>query len=146
MRAMFQVKTAAPHILPIILHVVNLSIAKFPDTWKIQLIRPHYKREDKLDGCNYRPVSNIPELSKVVEFDLFDQLMEHFVENELFHPNHHGFRAGHSTCTAMIQMYDSWVQAVDKGELAGVCMLDMSTAFDVVDHTILPEKFKLVWF
>ena len=52
-------------------------------------------------------------------------------KNEYFHPNHHGFRAGHSTSTAMIQMYVSWVQAVDKGELAGVCMLDMSAASEL---------------
>ena len=46
----------------------------------------------------------------------------------------------------MIQMYDSWVQAVDKGELTGVCMLDMSAAFDVVDHGILLDKLKLYGF
>ena len=66
--------------------------------------------------------------------------------NDLFQPNHHGFRADHSTTTAMIQMYDNWVQAVDRGELAGVCMLDMSAAFDVVDHDLLIQKLKLYGF
>ena len=48
--------------------------------------------------------------------------------------------------SAMIQMYDTWVQAVDKGDFSGVCMLDMSAAFDVVDHEILVEKLKLHGF
>ena len=61
----------------------------------------------------------------------------------MFHPNSHGFRAHHSTSTAMIQMFDSWVQAVDKGELAGVCMLDRFAAFDVVDHDILVMHFRI---
>ena len=47
---------------------------------------------------------------------------------------------------AMIQMYDTWVQAVDRGELTGVCMLDMSAAFDVVNHSILLSKLELYGF
>ena len=74
------------------------------------------------------------------------QIVEYMTKNEYFHPNHHGFRANHSTATAMIQMYDTWVQAVDKGELAGVCMLDMSAAFDVVDHELLLKKLQLYGF
>ena len=64
------------------------------------------------------------------------QIVSYMKDNKLFHPNHHGFRASHSTCTAMIQMYDTWVQAVDRGELMGVCMLDMSTAFDIADQLL----------
>ena len=46
----------------------------------------------------------------------------------------------------MIQMYDTWVEAVDRGELAGVCMLEMSTAFDVVDPELLLQKLQLYGF
>ena len=71
---------------------------------------------------------------------MFNQIVEYLMTNEYLHPNHHGLRTHHSTTTAMIQMYDSWVQAVDKGQLPGVCMLDMSAAFDLVDHEFLLEK------
>ena len=66
--------------------------------------------------------------------------------NELFHPNHHGFRAQHSTTTAMIQLYDTWVEAVERGEMAGVMMIDQSAAFGCVDHGFLLAKLKLYGF
>ena len=64
-------------------------------------------------------------------------------DNDLLHPNHHGFRAQHSTTTAMLQMYDSWMDAANRGELAGVAMLDQSAAFDCIDHSLLIEELKL---
>ena len=57
--------------------------------------------------------------------------------------NHHGSRPGHSTATALIQMYDSWVEEVDDGNLVGVMMVDLSAAFDMVDHDILLKKLQL---
>ena len=64
-------------------------------------------------------------------------------EENLMHPYHHRFRADHNTTTAMLQMYDLWIEAANKGELAGVAMIDQSAAFDCVDHTLLIEKLKL---
>ena len=137
-------KLAAPHIKEVLLHVVNLNISRhFSAQWKTQLIRPNYKKGDKLQGTNYRPVSNIPELSKVVEFSIFDQLFKHFVENDLFHPNHHGFLPLHNTSTAVVHLYDLWLEAAEKQELSAALLLDLSAAFDLVDHSILLKKLKL---
>ena len=66
--------------------------------------------------------------------------------NHLIHPNHHGFRAGHSTTTGLIQMYDAWVEALDCNEYSGACFLDLSAAFDIVDHPLLLEKLGLYGF
>ena len=141
-------KLMVDDVLPAVTHIVNLSIqqAAFPSQYKIAKVIPLLKKDDPLDPKNYRPVAILCILSKVIERAIFMQIVEYMNSNDLFHPNHHGFRAGHSTTTAMIQMYDSWVQAVDKGELTGVCMLDMSAAFDVVDHEILLSKLKLYGF
>ena len=86
----------------------------------------------------YRPVAIHCILSKVIERAIFIQIVELW----LFL----GLGSAHSTTTAMIQMYDTRVQAVDKVELTGVCMLDMSAAFDVVDHGIMLNKLKLYDF
>ena len=144
----YTIKLVAEEILPAVTHIVNLSIqqAIFPSQYKIAKVIPLFKKDDPLSPKNYRPVAILCILSKVIERVVFMQIVEYMTKNDLFHPNHHGFRAYHSTATAMIQMYDSWVQAADKGELTGVCMLDMSAAFDIVDHGILLQKMKLYGF
>ena len=140
----FLLKSAAPHIKDILLHIVNLNIEKhFSNIWKIQLIRPSFKKSDRLIAENYRPVSNIPELSKIFEYAIFDQLIEHFLNNDLFHPNHHGFLPHHNTSTALAQMVDLWLKAAEDQELSATLLLDLSAAFDLVDHSVLLRKLKL---
>ena len=70
------------------------------------------------------------------------QLIKYLSENNLIH----AYRAKHNTGTAMIEMVDSWVGALESGEMAGVCLLDMSSAFDIVSHDILLRKLKLYGF
>jgi hypothetical protein len=64
----------------------------------------------------------------------------------LLHPNHHGFRAHHSVTTAILQMYDSWMDAIEKGEMVGLGLIDLSAAFDCVDADLLLAKTKLYNF
>ena len=66
--------------------------------------------------------------------------------NNLVHPNHHGFRSGHSTASCLIQMYDKWVEAVEEKKFTGVCFLDLSAAFDMVNHSLLLQKLSLYGF
>ena len=139
------IKLIKNEVLPAVTHMINLSITsrKFPSTWKKSKIIPLHKKDDLLDPKNYRPVAIVRILSKILERIVFNQLISYLNENNLLHPNHHAYRAEHNTSTALIQMYDSWLQAVEAGELAGVCLLDMSAAFDVVDHTLLIQKLSL---
>ena len=108
----FSIKLAAPLFEDVLLHLVNLSITKsrYPQQWKSSKINPHFKSGDKFDGTNYRPVSDLIFVSKIAEAAVFEQVFEHFVTNDLWHPNHHGYKPGHSTATAITQMYDLWIR------------------------------------
>ena len=142
------IKLIRLEILPALTHIINLSISEqqFPDSWKKIKVIPLHKNGDTLDPKNYRPVAIIPILSKVLERVMFNQIIKYLSENNLLHPNHHSYRQHHNTTTALIQMYDTWITAVDAGELAGVCLLDMSAAFDLVDHDLLLKKLRLYGF
>ena len=131
-----------------ITHLINLSISSqiFPDSWKVSKIVPLHKKGELIHPQNYRPVSLLPVLSKVLERVIFEQMISYLEENQLLHPSHHGFRAGHSTVTALIEMYDQWIEALEREEVTAVVMLDLSAAFDVVDHTILLQKLEILGF
>jgi hypothetical protein len=139
------IKLVAGDILPAVTHIVNLSIREkeFPNLWKLSKVVPLLKKGDPLVPKNYRPVALLPILSKILEKAVFMQIVDYLDSNHLLHPNHHGCRSGHNTATALIQMYDRWVEDVEEGKLVGVMMIDLSAAFDMVDHSILLKKLHL---
>ena len=137
---------AAPFIEDIILHLVNLSLSRYPVSWKTQLIHPLHKKGDKCVGENYRPLSHIVEISKLTEYAVLEQVLHHFQSQDLFHNNHHGFLPNRSTTTALLQIYDEWLSAAENKNLTGAIFLDLSAAFDIVDHEILLDKLFLYGF
>ena len=127
----YSLKLAAPILEDVLLHVINLSItsSSYPSPWKTQLIHPFHKKAEKTDPGNYRPVSHIPELSKLEEYAVFDQVSSHFTLHGLFHPNHHGFLPGQNTTTALLQLYDLWLNSAEDKDLTVALFLDLSAAF-----------------
>ena len=107
----FSLKSVALLIEDVLLHLINLMLisGNYAKCWKIQLVHPYYKKGDRCLREIYCPVSNVPEISKLLECAVLEQLLKHFQENKLFHPNHHGFLTLHSTLTALLQVYDSWL-------------------------------------
>ena len=141
------IKLSKSEILPAITHIINLSIlsSTFPAQFKKAKVIPLHKSGDRLSPRNYRPVAILPVLSKLAERSVFMQMIDYFESNNLVHPYHHGFRANHNTTTALLQMYDTLVEAMDRGGATGV-FLYMSAAFDMVCHHVLLQKLQLYGF
>ena len=126
----------------ILLHLVNssLSLSEVPLSWKHSLVFPIFKSGDAADPSNYRPISIVPTIAKIVERAVHQQLYGYLSHNHLLSSSQHGFRPGHSTETALTSITDSILSANDRGEVSLLCLLDLSKCFDVIDHSKLLTK------
>ena len=120
----------------------SFSCSTFPSRFKIAHVKPDPKKGDLHLVKNYRPVSGLPNLSKILERVAYDQLMEYLINNNLLFSGQHGFRRGHSTSTATIVLLNYIYDALDRNKMVCVTFLDQSKAFDVIDHNILLRKLR----
>ena len=133
--------TILPSVLPAITSIINqcLSTGKFPKAFKSAIVKPLLKKAG-LDAevlKHYRPVSNLSFLSKIVESVIASQLLKHMKENDLLEEMQSAYKAKHSTETAMIRILNDLHRGVDGKSAMLLVLLDLSAAFDTVDHTIL---------
>ena len=142
------IKLVARNIAPPLTHIINLSVksSTFPSLWKWAKVVPLLKSAsaDPILPKSYRPVALLPIMSKILEKVVFSQLVEYLEENRIIHPNLHGSRAGHDTSTALLQLYDKWLEEMEGNKMVGVLFCDQSAAFDLCDHTILLDKLELM--
>lgn len=127
--------------LPALLQIVNtsLSTGTFPDQFKMALVRPLIKKPT-LDPellSNYRPISNLPFISKVLERVVSVQLNNYLCENSLFARMQSGYRKYHSVETALVRVFNDLLLALDDKNEAILVLLDLSAAFDTVNHQLL---------
>ena len=132
-------------ISPSITFLINksLSLGIFPNVWKTANIIPIHKTGPKEDVNNYRPISILPTVSKIMEKWIHLKFMNYLNDNRLLHEKQSGFRAGHSTESALILLIDSWLKAINEGKLVGCVMIDFRKAFDLVDHAVLLKKLEI---
>ena len=114
----------------------------FNDMWKCAKGMALFKKGDKHDRDNYRPISILPSVPKVIERLVHLQLYGHLTQNKLLFDNQFGFRQRRSTATALYRFTDDLLTNMDEGKFTGVVYLDLKKAFDTVDHKILILKFK----
>ena len=132
-------------IVPSLTFIINLSIRTriFPDDWKVAKVTPIYKEGGKTNQNNYRPISVLPVVTKLIERVIFYQFYSYLTEHNLLSEAQSGFRPKHSTLTTLLDSTNEWYLNIDKGLLNGVMFMDLKKAFDTMEHQIMLKKLEL---
>ena len=141
----WMLKECTDIIAPFITNMINMSleIGYFPSEWKNALVTPLLKKQGlELIFPNFRPVSNLPFVSKLAERVCVEQLTQHMEQNHPLPSHQSAYRACHSTETALIKVHSDILLSMDTQKVTLLVMLDLSAAFDTIDHHILLETLE----
>jgi hypothetical protein len=136
---MLVVKHCGAHLKGILTVLFNKCISNgwFPDDWKVAKITPIHKKGNRTDVSNYRPISNLCALSKVFERCILERIEKVCPDDDA----QHGFRGGHSTVTAALEVQHHVATALDQKKYTAIYSIDMSAAFDLLRPGVLDGIF-----
>ena len=142
-------KQCTPLLTETITRIVNLSLSSgtFPSPFKTSIVTPVLKKSNlnKEDLNNYRPISNLSLLSKLTEKIVQNRLSSHLSDNSLFNTHQSAYTKHHSTETTLTYIFDKLLTAIGYKKVTGLCLLDLSAAFDTIAHKILLTRLSQ-WF
>eukprot|EP00745_Piridium_sociabile_P012062 TRINITY_DN18726_c0_g1_i1.p1 TRINITY_DN18726_c0_g1~~TRINITY_DN18726_c0_g1_i1.p1 ORF type:complete len:1158 (-),score=142.61 TRINITY_DN18726_c0_g1_i1:196-3669(-) len=134
------------HLLPSITNIMNKSLTTgiVPPEFKTAIVRPLLKKAtlDPNNLKNYRPISNLSFLSKLLERIILHQLFSHLTTHKLLSVHQSAYRAGHSTETALLRILNNILVSLDQDKISTLLLLDLSAAFDTIDHEILFSRLE----
>ena len=138
-------KECKSELMPIITKIDNLSIetGEMPKDFKHAIITPLLKMKGlELLYKNFHPVSGLPFLSKVIEKVVSQQLTHHVTASNLNEQYQSAYRRQHNTETALLKIMNDLLMVADNQQLALMAFLDLSAAFDTVDHSMLSSRLQ----
>ena len=135
------VKKIYEEILEPLTYLINNSLytGKFPSNYKIALVKPLYKNKKLTEISNYRPISLLPVLSKILERVVHTQTIIYLENNKLLYEGQYGFRKNRSTTDAVADLVGNIIENFNKGFISIVVLLNMSKAFDCLDPSLFAK-------
>ncbi|WP_419649386.1 reverse transcriptase domain-containing protein, partial [Thiolapillus sp.] len=133
-------------LLPTLTNIINFSLSSgtFPSTFRSAVVKPLLKKAslDPNNLKNFRPVSKLSFMSKITEKVVLQQLLAYLTEHKLICPSQSAYRPHHSTETALLKITNDILLALDSGNVSLLTLLDLSAAFDTIDHCILLDRLQ----
>ena len=138
------IKSACQVLVRPLTLIVNQSLhtGVYSSQLKLSRVKPLFKHGNKSQFNNDRPISLLPSLSKIFEYVMFDQLLHYFIENNLLSMEQFGFRPRDSTEQAAVRLVDQLTSQMDNTVILINIYIDLSKAFDTLNHSILLSKLK----
>ena len=138
------IKLSAPLIAKDLAKIFNLAISTgvYPDNLKIAKVIPIFKKGDQTSVNNYRPISILSPINKIFEKILYSRLIKYIDKSNILYKYQFGFRKNHSTEHALIELVDQIRYNIGGNKMTCGIFIDLSKAFDTVDHQILIEKLE----
>ena len=144
----FVIKTLLPRISTVLVHIVNVSFEHgiFPENWKKAVITSVPKVSIPLSPSDFRPISLLPSLSKIIEKLANIQIVAYLIEHSFLDPYQSAYMKNHSTQTALLKLCEDIYDVIDDSEITLLVLLDFSKAFDTVNHKLLLAKLDILGF